>query len=107
MFGSSHLVSLFPKVAEKILNGADLEFYKWDADIKELLAGVKAKLNKVAEVKPNYKFRNCIIFSFDKPSCCWIVKIFFSECRNGLENKRIIAFRRQRSHSRTLENCYD
>lgn len=43
------------KVAEKILNGAELEFYKWDGDIKELLAGVKAKLNKVAEVifRPN------------------------------------------------------
>ncbi|KAI4376665.1 hypothetical protein MLD38_014403 [Melastoma candidum] len=37
------------KVAEKILNNKDLEFYKWDGDLSRLLQNVRDKLNKVAE----------------------------------------------------------
>eukprot|EP00246_Nothoceros_aenigmaticus_P007416 TRINITY_DN21192_c0_g1_i1.p1 TRINITY_DN21192_c0_g1~~TRINITY_DN21192_c0_g1_i1.p1 ORF type:complete len:217 (+),score=44.96 TRINITY_DN21192_c0_g1_i1:60-653(+) len=37
------------KVAEDILDGRTLEFYKWDGDVKETLAGVKVRLNEVAE----------------------------------------------------------
>ncbi|XP_058113249.1 heme oxygenase 1, chloroplastic-like [Magnolia sinica] len=37
------------KVAEKILNNKELEFYKWDSDLSKLLHDVKEKLNKVAE----------------------------------------------------------
>ncbi|KAJ4953720.1 hypothetical protein NE237_030552 [Protea cynaroides] len=38
------------KVAEKILDNKELEFYKWDGDLAHLLQGVTEKLNKVAEV---------------------------------------------------------
>lgn len=34
-----------------ILNGKELEFYKWDGDLKQLLQNVRDKLNIVAEVK--------------------------------------------------------
>ncbi|KAH6829389.1 Plant heme oxygenase family protein [Perilla frutescens var. hirtella] len=37
------------KVAEKILNGKELEFYKWDGDLSQLLQSVRDKLNRVAE----------------------------------------------------------
>ncbi|PHT75150.1 Heme oxygenase 1, chloroplastic [Capsicum annuum] len=37
-------------VAEKILNKKELEFYKWDGDVSQLLQNVRDKLNKVAEV---------------------------------------------------------
>jgi heme oxygenase len=39
------------QVAEMILDGRELEFYKWDGELPELLAAVKSNLNKVAEVK--------------------------------------------------------
>ncbi|XWS72924.1 hypothetical protein CRYUN_Cryun02cG0081300 [Craigia yunnanensis] len=38
------------KVAEKILDNKELEFYKWDDDLSQLLQNVRDKLNKVAEV---------------------------------------------------------
>ncbi len=38
-------------MAEMILDGRELEFYKWDGELPELLAAVKSNLNKVAEVK--------------------------------------------------------
>lgn len=38
------------QVAEKILNNKELEFYKWDGDLSQLLHNVRDKLNKVAEV---------------------------------------------------------
>ncbi|KAK9055093.1 hypothetical protein SSX86_026173 [Deinandra increscens subsp. villosa] len=37
------------KVAAKILNGKELEFYKWDGDLSQLLQNVREKLNMVAE----------------------------------------------------------
>nr|BAF02519.1 heme oxygenase [Adiantum capillus-veneris] len=37
------------QVADKVLGGRELEFYKWDGDLKEILAAVKEKLNKVSE----------------------------------------------------------
>ena len=57
---------ILPQVCEKILNGAELEFYKWDGDIKEFLAGVKTKLNKVAEVimKPGCDFCYHIVYIY-------------------------------------------
>ncbi|XP_060210051.1 heme oxygenase 1, chloroplastic isoform X1 [Lycium barbarum] len=39
------------KVAEKILDKKELEFYKWHGDLSQLLQNVREKLNKVAEVK--------------------------------------------------------
>lgn len=38
------------QVAEKILNKMELEFYKWDGDISQLLQNVRDKLNRVADV---------------------------------------------------------
>ncbi|KAK9141706.1 hypothetical protein Syun_011106 [Stephania yunnanensis] len=37
------------KVAEKILEKKELEFYKWEGDLSQLLQNVRDKLNKVAE----------------------------------------------------------
>jgi heme oxygenase len=37
------------KVAEMILDKKELEFYKWDGDLSQLLQNVREKLNKVAE----------------------------------------------------------
>ena len=38
------------QVAEKILNKKDLEFYRWNGDLSQLLQNVREKLNRVAEV---------------------------------------------------------
>lgn len=38
------------QVAEKILNKKELEFYKWDGDLSQLLQNVREKINRVAEV---------------------------------------------------------
>ncbi|RWR83101.1 heme oxygenase 1, chloroplastic [Cinnamomum micranthum f. kanehirae] len=37
------------KVAEKILDNKELEFYKWDGDLPKLLQNVRENLNRVAE----------------------------------------------------------
>ncbi|KAJ6747276.1 HEME OXYGENASE 1 CHLOROPLASTIC-RELATED [Salix koriyanagi] len=37
------------KVAEQLLEKKELEFYKWDGDLSQLLQNVRDKLNKVAE----------------------------------------------------------
>lgn len=37
------------KVAEKILDKKELEFYKWEGDLSQLLQSVREKLNRVAE----------------------------------------------------------
>ncbi|KAL3745135.1 hypothetical protein ACJRO7_014273 [Eucalyptus globulus] len=37
------------KVAEKLLDNKELEFYKWDGELPQLLQNVRDKLNKVAE----------------------------------------------------------
>ncbi|XP_077220149.1 heme oxygenase 1, chloroplastic-like [Tasmannia lanceolata] len=36
-------------VSEKILDKKELEFYKWDGDLRQLLQNVREKLNRVAE----------------------------------------------------------
>ena len=46
---NSFLITLI-QVAEQILNKKELEFYKWDGDLSQLLQNVREKLNKVAEV---------------------------------------------------------
>lgn len=38
------------QVVAKILNGRELEFYKWDGDLTMILQNVREKLNKVAQV---------------------------------------------------------
>ena len=43
-------VDLSFQVAEKILDGRELEFYKWDGDLSQLLQGVREKINAVASV---------------------------------------------------------
>ncbi|KAL7134751.1 hypothetical protein ABFS83_11G046800 [Erythranthe nasuta] len=37
------------KVAEKILDGKELEFYKWDGELSQLLQNVRDKLDRVAQ----------------------------------------------------------
>ena len=41
---------VFHQVAEQLLEKKELEFYKWDGDLSQLLQNVRDKLNKVAEV---------------------------------------------------------
>ncbi|KAJ4837669.1 Heme oxygenase 1, chloroplastic [Turnera subulata] len=48
------------KVAEKILNGKELEFYKWDGDLSQLLQNVRDKLNKVAEAWTREEKDHCL-----------------------------------------------
>ncbi|KAL8129564.1 hypothetical protein V2J09_018719 [Rumex salicifolius] len=48
------------KVAEKILNKKELEFYKWDGDLKQLLQNVRDKLNKVAESWSREEKNHCL-----------------------------------------------
>jgi len=38
------------QVSKKILDNKELEFYKWDGQLSQLLQNVRQKLNKVAEV---------------------------------------------------------
>lgn len=48
------------KVAEKILGGKELEFYKWDGELPKLLQNVRDKLNKVAESWTREKKNRCL-----------------------------------------------
>ncbi|KAJ4958697.1 hypothetical protein NE237_025808 [Protea cynaroides] len=48
------------KVAEKILDNKELEFYKWDGDLSQLLQGVREKLNKVAESWSREEKNHCL-----------------------------------------------
>ncbi|KAE9604462.1 putative Heme oxygenase (biliverdin-producing) [Lupinus albus] len=48
------------KVAEKILNKKELEFYKWDGDLSKLLQNVRDKLNKVAEEWSREEKNHCL-----------------------------------------------
>ncbi|CAN1216824.1 Heme oxygenase 1, chloroplastic [Linum perenne] len=48
------------KVAEKILNNKELEFYKWDGDLSQILQNVRDKLNKVAENWTREEKNHCL-----------------------------------------------
>ncbi|CAH9136156.1 unnamed protein product [Cuscuta epithymum] len=48
------------KVAEKILNKKELEFYKWEGDISQLLQNVREKLNKVSESWTREQKNHCL-----------------------------------------------
>lgn len=48
------------KVAEKILNKKELEFYKWDGDLSQLLQNVRDKLNRVAESWTREEKNRCL-----------------------------------------------
>uniref|UniRef100_A0A7N0VJR5 heme oxygenase (biliverdin-producing) n=1 Tax=Kalanchoe fedtschenkoi TaxID=63787 RepID=A0A7N0VJR5_KALFE len=48
------------KVAEKILNNKELEFYKWDGDLSQLLQNVRDKLNKVVESWSREEKNHCL-----------------------------------------------
>nr|DAD41213.1 TPA_asm: hypothetical protein HUJ06_015536 [Nelumbo nucifera] len=39
------------QVSEKLLEGRELKFFRWEGDAQELLKGVRDKLNKLGEVK--------------------------------------------------------
>lgn len=54
------------QVAASVIDGKVLEFYKWDGDLQTLLANVKAKLNKVAEVCLAQSFVDSSVFY---PAC--------------------------------------
>ncbi|ERN03752.1 heme oxygenase 1, chloroplastic [Amborella trichopoda] len=48
------------KVAEKILNKKELEFYKYDGELSQLLQNVRDKLNKVAESWSRKEKNRCL-----------------------------------------------
>ncbi|KAL4571490.1 hypothetical protein LXL04_018250 [Taraxacum kok-saghyz] len=48
------------KVAAKILNGKELEFYKWEGDLSQLLQNVRDKLNRVAEEWTREEKNHCL-----------------------------------------------
>lgn len=48
------------QVAKKILDGRELEFYKWDGDLLKMLKHVKEKLNKVAEGWSREEKNHCL-----------------------------------------------
>ncbi|EOA27657.1 hypothetical protein CARUB_v10023804mg [Capsella rubella] len=48
------------KVAEKILDNKELEFYKWDGELSQLLQNVREKLNKVAEEWTREEKNHCL-----------------------------------------------
>ncbi|XP_071729523.1 heme oxygenase 1, chloroplastic-like [Rutidosis leptorrhynchoides] len=48
------------KVSEKVINGKELEFYKWDGDLSQLLQNVRDKLNKVAEDWTREEKNHCL-----------------------------------------------
>lgn len=48
------------KVAERILNNKELEFYKWDGDLSQLLQNVREKLNRVAESWTREEKNHCL-----------------------------------------------
>ncbi|XP_010533161.1 PREDICTED: heme oxygenase 1, chloroplastic-like isoform X1 [Tarenaya hassleriana] len=48
------------KVAEKILDDKELEFYKWDGDLSQLLQNVREKLNRVAEGWTREEKNHCL-----------------------------------------------
>ncbi|CAL5360787.1 unnamed protein product [Camellia sinensis] len=48
------------KVAEKILNKEELEFYKWNGDLSQLLQNVREKLNRVAENWTREEKNHCL-----------------------------------------------
>ncbi|XP_059635100.1 heme oxygenase 1, chloroplastic-like [Cornus florida] len=48
------------KVAEMILNSKELEFYKWNGDLSQLLQNVREKLNRVAERWTREEKNHCL-----------------------------------------------
>ncbi|CAH1449079.1 unnamed protein product [Lactuca virosa] len=48
------------KVAKEVLNGKELEFYKWDGDLSQLLQNVRDKLNVVAENWTREEKNHCL-----------------------------------------------
>jgi len=48
------------KVAEMILNKKELEFYKWNGDLSQLLQNVRDKLNRVAESWTREEKNHCL-----------------------------------------------
>ncbi|CAN0838660.1 Heme oxygenase 1, chloroplastic [Linum grandiflorum] len=64
MIGRKVNVFYFPNseysVAEKILNSKELEFYKWDGDLSQILQNVREKLNKVAENWTREEKNHCL-----------------------------------------------
>lgn len=63
------------QVAAKILNNKELEFYKWDGDLSQLLQNVREKLNGVAEVIFQVKMN-----SFQLRNSHQMLHIFFQLC---------------------------
>ncbi|KAL5219529.1 hypothetical protein ABZP36_020213 [Zizania latifolia] len=51
-------VAIGDKICKKILEGKELEFYKWDNDAELLLKDAREKLNELSKVRPIYHQMN-------------------------------------------------
>ena len=48
------------KMSDLLLDGKELEFYKWDGDLQEMMAAVKASINAVAEDWDEAQKQHCL-----------------------------------------------
>ena len=48
------------KMSDMLLDGKELEFYKWDGDLQEMMAAVKASINAVAEDWDEAQKQHCL-----------------------------------------------
>ena len=48
------------QMSDKLLDGKDLEFYQWDGDLAEMMAQVKADINRVAEGWSEEQRQHCL-----------------------------------------------
>lgn len=88
------------QVAEMILDNKELEFYKWNGDLSQLLQNVREKINRVAQVIFFHLITLAFLFclSIQKWSIWWP----FVLCRTGAGRRRTIVWRKLRSHSSSL-----
>ena len=100
-------------MAEKILDKKELEFYKWDAELSQLLQNVRKNLNQVANVRiqslvKDHKTTHCFLLlcreifqyhSLSDTGYSFVVPFI----RAGPERRRTIAWRRHRNPSNIPE----
>ncbi|XP_039024631.1 probable inactive heme oxygenase 2, chloroplastic [Hibiscus syriacus] len=66
------------KVSEQLLEGRELEFYKWEGDVQESLKGVRQKLNMLGEHWSRDDQNKCLkeaakLFKFLREIVCLII----------------------------------
>jgi hypothetical protein len=85
------------QIDEKILNKKELEFYKWEGSLSQLLQDVRAKLNQVASVSLIALFSCSYFFLSSRVSQCLNAITFL--LRPGPRKRKNTAWRRSRWRS--------